>query len=194
MAQYNGLVPVNITSFNAFMNEVNGNGYNVDGVYGNQCVDMAKLLAGNAGRSNPYWKSDPDGYAFEGWTVTSNRNYNVADYFELVYSKADVQTGDLVVLRATTANPYGHIAFATTNWDNLTTSAPLLGQNQVNPNPTTGHENTITNVNVTTFLGAFRFTAWNSTPPTPPPPINLKKSKFPWVLYANKLRKRRQGL
>ena len=191
MAHYTGLVPVNISSFEAFKNEVLGNGYNVDGVYGDQCVDMAKLLAGNAGRPSPYWKSDPDGYAYEGWTNTSNREYNASDYFSLVYNKADVKTGDLVVLNNTSSNPYGHIAFATSNWDSNTTSAVLLGQNQVNPSATVGHENTLTEVNVTTFLGAFRFNDWQQ--PVPPTPTVTTK-RFPWVLYANKLRQKRNGM
>ena len=193
MAHYTGLVTVDISSYANFRAAVLGNGYNVDGVYGEQCVDMAKLLAGNAGRPFPYWKSDPDGYAYEGWTVESNRTYNAADYFTLVYNKADVRTGDLVVLRNTTSNPYGHIAFANSDWDNLTTTAELLGQNQVNPNNITGHENTLTNVNVTTFIGAFRFTAWHTTPPTPPTPTDARK-RFPWVLYARNLREKRRGL
>ena len=29
-----------------------------------------------------------------------------------------------------------------------------------------------------------------SIPPTPPPPFRLKSSHFPWVLYADKLRKK----
>lgn len=190
MTQYNGLVTVDISSFEAFKNEVNGNGYNVDGVFGNQCVDMAKLLAGNAGRAFPYWKSDPDGYAYEGWTVTSNREYNAADYFDLVYNKADVKEGDLVVIQATTSNPYGHIAFATTDWTALTNEAFLLGQNQVNPSATVGHPNTITLINVSSFLGAFRFRAWQ---PTPPPPATTE-TKFNWALYARKLRQNRNKI
>ena len=188
MAQYYGLVSVNISSFTAFRNEVYGNGYNVDYLYGNQCVDMAKLLAGNAGRPSPYWLSRPNGYAREGWTVESNRTYNVSDYFTLVYNKGDVKRGDLVVLNYSSSNPYGHIAFATTDWNANTTEAILLGQNQVNPNDTTGHPNTETMVNVTTFLGAFRFNAWQQ--PVPPTPSSDARSHFKWVLYANKLRNR----
>lgn len=185
------LVPVDITSFNAFKSEVLGNGYDVDGLYGYQCVDMAKLLAGNAGRAFPYWLSEPDGYARDGWLVASNRAYNAADYFSLIYNRADVRTGDMVILNSTTSNPYGHIAFATTDWNANTTSAVLLGQNQVDPNDQTGHVNTLTEVNVTSFLGAFRFTAWNSTPPTPVGTgAALKRKGFKWVLYANKLRER----
>lgn len=188
MAHYTGLVSVDISSFDAFKNAVLGNGYDVDGVYGEQCVDMAKLLAGNAGRPSPYWKSEPDGYAYEGWTNVTSRNYNAADYFTLVYNKGDVRKGDLVVLNNTASNPYGHIAFADSDWNDTTTSAVLLGQNQENPNPQTGHVNTLTNVNVTTFLGAFRFNAWQQ--PVPPVPTS-SKSHFKWVLYARKLRDQR---
>ena len=189
MAQYSGLVSVDISSFQAFSNAVIGNGYDVDGVYGDQCVDMAKLLAGNAGRPSPYWKSGSLGYAKDGWIDASSREYNKGDLFTLVYNKENVKAGDLVVLDNTSSNPYGHIAFATTDWNSSTTSAMLLGQNQVNPSATTGHPNTITNVNVSNFLGAFRFIGWQ---PTTPPPTSRKKKRFPFVLYANRLRQKRQ--
>ncbi len=185
------LVPVDISSYDAFRANVLGNGYNVDGVFGYQCVDMAKLLAGNAGRPSPYWLSQPDGYAREGWTDSVSRAYNASNYFTLVYNKADIKRGDLVVLNATTSNPYGHIAFADTNWDANTVSAILLGQNQVDPNPTIGHVNTLTEINVTTFLGAFRFNAWQQ--PVPPTPSE-KKENFKWVLYARKLRHQRNNI
>lgn len=188
MASYSGLVTVDISSYPAFRAQVLGNAYDVDGVYGAQCVDMAKLLAGNAGRPSPYWKSQPDGYAYEGWTNQSSREYNASDYFTLIYNKGDVREGDLVVLSNTASNPYGHIAFANTDWTSSTTSAVLLGQNQENASPTVGYQNTLTVVNVTNFLGAFRFNAWHITPPSP---ISVSKSKFPWVLYARKLRDKR---
>ena len=183
------LVTVDITSYDAFKAATLGNGYDVDGVYGYQCVDMAKLLAGNAGRPSPYWLSQPDGYAYEGWANAASREYNAADYFTLVYNKADVRKGDLVVLNNTAANPYGHIAFADSDWDANTTSAVLLGQNQVDPSPEYGHVVTLTEVNVTTFLGAFRFNAWQQ----PEPPAE-KKKRFPWVLYARKIRERSQNI
>lgn len=179
------LVPVDISSYDAFRNAIMGNGYDVDGLYGYQCVDLAKLLAGNAGRPNPYWKSQPDGYAYEGWTNTASREYNAGTLFTLVYNKGEVRRGDLVVLSNTSSNPYGHIAFADSDWDSSTTSAYLVGQNQVNPSATVGHVTTLTNVNVTTFLGAFRFIAWQQIPVVTKP---VKKRRFPWVVYANKLR------
>jgi hypothetical protein len=183
------LTPVNISSYTAFKNAIMGNGYDVDEVNGYQCVDLAKLLAGNAGRAYPYWKSEPDGYAYEGWTNTSSREYNKGNLFTLVYNKSDVKTGDLVVLNNTSSNPYGHIAFADSDWDSSTTSAYLVGQNQENPSPTQGHVTTRTLVNVTTFLGAFRFIAWQEpTPPTPSRGGARGRRGFKWVLYANKLR------
>lgn len=188
MAQYTGLVTVDISSFSAFRNAVLGNGYDVDGLYGNQCVDMPKLLAGNAGRAAPYWLSLPaPGYARQGWTVESNRTYNASDYFTLVYNKADVKRGDLVVLNQTSSNPYGHIAFATHDWNANTTSAVLLGQNQIYPSAPDGYPNTETMVDVTTFLGAFRFIAWQSPTQFISKPI---ERKFPWAIYARKLRNR----
>lgn len=167
------LVTVDISSYDNFKADVLGNGYDVDDLYGYQCVDMAKLLAGNAGRPSPYWKSGLSGYAREGWIDEDSRLYNANQYFTLVYNKNFVKKGDLVVLNATSSNPYGHIAFADSDWDSSTTSAILLGQNQVDPNETTGHVNTLTNVNVTTFLGAFRFIAWSE-----PVPVKRKKSKL----------------
>lgn len=188
MAQYTGLVTVDISSYAAFRTAVLGNGYDVDGVYGDQCVDMAKLLAGNAGRTSPYWKSGPDGYAYEGWTNLESREYNASNYFTLIYNKEDVRAGDLVVLSNTSSNPYGHIAFADSDWDSSTSSAVLLGQNQENPSAEYGHFTTLTSVNVTTFLGAFRFNAWSTTPPTP---VTYTKKSFPWVLFARKIREGR---
>ena len=181
------LSPVNITSYEAFKAEVLGRGFDVDGVYGYQCVDMAKLLAGNAGRPSPYWKSGLTGYAREGWTDPDSRAYNQQEYFDLVYNKAYVKKGDLVVLDQTSSNPYGHIAFADSDWDASTTSAVLLGQNQVDPSATHGHVNTLTNVNVTTFLGAFRFKAWQQPTPTP----TREKKRFPFYLYRKNLQLKR---
>jgi hypothetical protein len=185
MAQYNDFVTINISSYNSFRNAILGNGYNVDGLYGDQCVDIPKLLVWNAGRPSPYWLSLPDGYAYEGWTNVSNRTHNAGDLFTLVYNKADVRRGDLVVLNNTSSNPYGHIAFADSDWDASTNLAYLVGQNQENPSASVGHLTTVTAVVVTTFLGAFRFNAWQQTPA---PQKKKKREGFKWVLYANKLR------
>ena len=38
----------------------------------------------------------------------------------------------------------------------------LLGQNQVNPNPDTGHVVTSNDMSVVKFLGAFRYKSWNT--------------------------------
>jgi hypothetical protein len=53
----------------------------------------------------------------------------------------------------------------------------LLGQNQVNPNPDTGHVVTSNDMSMTKFLGAFRYKAWN-TGPTPTGSTERKRYKF----------------
>ena len=40
----------------------------------------------------------------------------------------------------------------------------LLGQNQVNPNPDTGHVVTSNDMSMAKFLGAFRYRAWSDEP------------------------------
>lgn len=185
MAHYTGLVSVPISSYQVFRDAILGNGYDLDGLFGEQCVDLPKLLAGNAGRPSPYWKSQPDGYAYEGWTNQASREYNAGNLFDLIYNKGDVKRGDVVVLNNTTTNPYGHIAFADSDWSPAQLTAMLVGQNQVNPSATVGHLTTLTLVDVSTFLGAFRFKAWEQPTPTP---SSKSRNKFPWVLYARKLR------
>lgn len=187
MAHYTGLVSVPISSYQVFRDAILGNGYDVDGLFGEACVDLPKLLAGNAGRPSPYWKSQPDGYAYEGWANLASREYNAGNLFDLVYNKGDVKRGDLVVLSNTSSNPYGHIAFADSDWSASQSSAMLVGQNQVNPSATVGHQTTLNSVNVSTFLGAFRFKQWIQPSPTP----TRRKTHFKWVLYARKLREGR---
>lgn len=185
MANYSGLVTVDISSFDAFTNEILGNAYDVDFLCGFQCVDLPKLLAGNAGRSAPYWKSGTRGYARDGWLDIDSRNYNIGTLFTPVYNKRDVRVGDIVILDATSTNPYGHVAFATTDWNDNTRNVVLLGQNQVNPSAEVGHPTTMTSVNVSTFLGGFRFKDWNQIEPTN---TKYRRGHFKWVLYARKLR------
>ena len=44
MAQYNGYVEVPHSSYDEWRSATIGNGYNVDGLYGNQCWDYCALL------------------------------------------------------------------------------------------------------------------------------------------------------
>ena len=129
-------------------------------------------------------ETGPNLQAQECWTVSRDRN--AGNSFTLIYSLSQVKRGDVIVIGDSAISRDGHIAFADEDY-NGTNYMNLLGQNQVDPNPTTGHIPTVTNLNVSNFLGAFRLNTW--TPgPTPPTPTGRTASKFPWVLYARKLR------
>lgn len=100
----------------------------------------------------------------------------------------------MIVWNGTTAYPTGHIAFADEDYDRSGYIA-VLGQNQGTggtPPPVFPSDGgSTTNVNrlsVSNFAGAFRYRDWQHTPPTPPVPSRLREKRFPWVLYANKLR------
>ena len=195
------LVNVDITSYNAFKTATIDNGYNVDGLNGYQAEDLAMLLAGNAGRTAPYWKCNDgsDTNPYFSWSVDSNKTYNVADYFELVYNRDDVQRGDIVILENLVGYSKGHLGFADNNWGSSTTTAFILGQNQEDVSYTVGDIVTLKLLNVSSFVGGFRFKAWNSTPPTPPPtpPTPVPETaykRFNWALISRKLREKRQRL
>lgn len=187
------LVVVDVSSYDAFKAAILGNGYDVDNIAGYQCVDIPKELTGSAGRPSPYWRSGPDGLAYEAWTDLDSRNYNVGNLFTPIYNKADIRRGDVVVLDKGrfSGDTTGHVALADSDWNSGTTSAVLLGQNQVNPNPTTGHITTLTSMSVAKFLGGFRFNAWHQ--PVPPTPTR-GEHKFPWYLYTRRLNEKRGGL
>lgn len=197
MAQYNGPVTVDISSWAAFKNATMGNGYNVDYAYGDQCVDYFKLLNYNLGYPFPYAETGTLGYAYEMWTDPVSKAFNQGTEYDLVTNINDLQIGDMVILGPSSVSEYGHNAIIDsgliTNPSGLTgVYAYMVGQNQVNPNPTTGHEVTRTLLNVGGFLGAYRLRRWNQTPPTPPIIIH-KKTHFPWYLVTRKkLAKRRQ--
>lgn len=94
------------------------------------------------------------------------------------------------MIDASAISSTGHIAFCDEDY-NGTTRMNLLGQNQVDPNFTTGHIPTVTNLSISTFLGAFRYREWGDTPPTPP--VTRSKGSFNWVLMARKLNQMRNA-
>ena len=149
------------------------------------------MLWGNIGRyghagtqyAYPYLQTGSQGYAYEIWT--ESKIVNAGNQFDLIYNLSEVKKGDLVILDKGrfTSDVSGHDAFADEDY-NGTTTMRLLGQNQENPNPTTGHVVTVDSMSVSKFLGAFRFKQWHSTPP----PYYPEKRKFPFYLYSEKWR------
>lgn len=197
MAFYTGYVLIPHNTYLAWKNTVAGNGYDADGYYGDQCWDLAAEFWYNVGFPQGYPLTGPNHYASECWSVNRNNNtsYNGTIYFDLIYNLTDVKQGDVVVF----AGSPGHIGFADEDYNSTKGGyIAILGQNQgsggVPPaisNPAGGTTANVKDLYAggSNFLGAFRYKEWETTPPVPPPSEDVRK-RFPWVLYARKLRSR----
>lgn len=184
-----GYVDVPHNTYDEWRNNTIGNEYDLDGSYGCTCWDYASLFWRNVGFPAGYPLTGASGYASECWTTsrTSNASYNGTTYFDLIDNKTEIKRGDIIVMNGNASNPPGHITFADEDY-NGTNYINCVGQNQGGaPSPGGGTAVTLNTLGLDEFLGAFRFKAWH-IPPTPPV---TKQSKFPFVLYAKKLRENR---
>ena len=187
MAYYYGPTTVDITSYDTFKAATNGNGWDVDGLYGAQCVDAFMLINYNLGYPAPYAWAGPLGYSYEMWTEPTARARNASDKYDLIYNLSEVKRGDMIVFSSAVGGGYGHNAFADENY-NGQAYIQCLGQNQFGaPFPTGGACFNVYGILSSAFLGAFRLKQWQQ--PTPPTPTT-KKHKFPWFIYVNKWRDR----
>lgn len=199
MAFYTGYQLIPHNTYLAWKNAVAGNGYDADGSYGDQCWDLCAEFWYNVGFPTGYPLTGNNHYASECWTQNRNNNisYNGVQYFDLIYNLSDVKQGDVVVY----AGAPGHIGFADEDYNpNKGGYLAILGQNQgsggvppAQQNPQGPDYGTTANVKdlytATDFLGAFRYREW--VHPVSPARTSISKSKFPWVLYARKLREKR---
>lgn len=177
MAQYNGYVDVPHGSYQEWRDATLGNGYDVDYTYGNQCWDFCALLWYQYGL-RLITKPGGNGTAQDCWLVS--RAANAVPPFEAVYNKQEIKRGDVVVLGATYGGGTGHIAFADEDY-NGTDTMDLLGQNQGQGNLAPSN---VTPLNIARFLGAFRNTDWDDSPPEPYQG-GIRAKKFPWPVAWN---------
>lgn len=193
MAYYYGVQTIDITSYQTFRDAVLGNGYDLDGLFGSQCLDLWMELNYNVGGYTfPYVKAEPNGYAYETWTNQTNREWNTSDKYILITRKEDIKRGDMIILDSNSINEYGHNCLADEDYpNNQDDTIQALGQNQGGePFPEGGACCNITSVGLDKFLGAFRLKSWQE-----PIPAQARrfggKSNFPFVLYARRLRAKR---
>ena len=179
MAQYDGHVSVPYSTYDIFRNYVNGNGFNWDGSYGDQCWDGVQLLYGQVGQ---ILYTGPNQRASECWTVESSRLLNGSGHFSIVTGVTNIKKGDVIVFDRNTGwtHSAGHIGFADEDY-NGTNYINLLSQNYRNPSAVAGSPFSIDNVDLTPFLGIFRFDLWQVSPE----PEKTKKRKFPWPVAWN---------
>jgi len=198
MAKYIGYVDVNHATYAEWKNATLNNGYNIDGSYGCQCWDFASLFWRNVGFPAGY----PHITASSAYTMWGLRDENISydgtQYFDLIYNLSDVKQGDIIVYNYNSSNPYGHVGFADQDYATWTPDPsqpyefPILSENNGGtPDPDGGAYVNVHGYDTRLFLGAFRYRAWQQ--PVPPTPTT-GRSKFPFVLYARKLRQKSQGL
>ncbi len=175
MAQYNGYVNVAHGTYQEWRDATLGNGYNVDGAYGNQCWDFCALLWWQYGL-RLITRPGGNGTAEDCWLIS--RDANAVPPFIAVYGVENIKRGDVVVFQGTTSYPTGHIAFADQDYaDRVNNRLNFLGQNQ---GQGSSNPSNIANLPLTNFLGIFRNTNWQQ--PEPEPEEEKKKRKFPWVV------------
>ena len=190
--EYYGYVTVPHASYAQFRAAVLNNGYNVDYLYGCQCYDMALLFWNNVGFPQGYPLST--GIGANGiWDRRSeNVSYGGTTYFSLVTSLNDIKRGDILIYNTSASTAFGHIGFADEDYDTWHASHPtsyefpiLSENNGGTPDPDGGRWTDVHGYDTRYFQGAFRYIPWA---PTPPPPTPTRKHKFPWFIYANRLR------
>ena len=167
-------------------------GINVDFSHGNQCWDVPALLYFQYGLR--FYTGN--GYAYGTWTIMRDANAKLPfikvgdDNLSAMERKTLIKRGDIIVFSAGGLNYTGHVGFADSDYTG--DIMPILGQNQ-GQGSAHGTPSNIVNWNLSRFLGAFRNTNWQQTP-TPQPVVSSKRSenKFPFVLYADKLRNQRK--
>ena len=194
MAIHYGYVSIPHDTYDAWKNATNGEGYNFDYTYGCQCYDLAVEFWWNVGFPAGY-PQITNSSAYTMWANrVANASYNGTTFFDLIYNVADIKRGDVIVFNQFSANPYGHVGFADVDYNswipdpNQPFEFPILSQNNGGtPDPAGGATTNVHGYDIRLFLGAFRYKAWETTPPTPP---SRTHNKFKWVLYANKLRNR----
>lgn len=157
-------------------------GINADFAFGNQCMDTIMNLYYQYGQT---LRAGPIGYAYEVWT--NRRWQNNVFPFQMFEGARNIKRGDIVVFRAHGAYYTGHIAIADEDYNGGATIR-ILGQNQ-GQGIGWGAASNLINYNISYFIGGFHNTEWRSPEPPTPGPIFKRTGNFPWVLYANKLRK-----
>lgn len=197
MSYHTGYVTIPHSTYNEWRDATNGNGYNYDNTYGCQCYDLVVEFWWNIGFPVGYPViSSSSAYTMWAYRET-NASYNGTTYFDLIYSKEDIKRGDIIVFAGTATNPYGHVGFADLDYSAWTPDPnhpfefPILSENNGGtPDPQGGAYTNVHGYDIRLFMGVFRYREWQNTPPTP----TRTESKFPFVLYAKRLREKRRGM
>lgn len=165
------------TTFDAFITSTNGTQVGTG-----ECWDYVNLIWSHLG--SKYWTYPPSDPTSTNhgvkWGVLNAEALALNQIEGLTYitNVNQVKRGDIVI---TTSGEFGHAGFINEDYDPNKATFDIYSQNYAGRRTVA-----LDNYGLSDFGGAFRYNDWNTTPPSPP---IFRKGKFPWVLYANKLRK-----
>lgn len=180
MAHYVGYLEVPHGSFQEWRNATYGNGYDVDGWFGEQCWDYVALLYWQYGLT--LYTRAGGGGAQDCWLVSRAENSRTP--FISLTGKQNIKRGDILVFGSATV---GHISFADEDYNPSHPSyIASLGQNQAGNG--SGYPVNVVNYSLNNFLGIFRNTYWNGVTPPPTPDMGYNKSRYNFVLFNRRKR------
>lgn len=178
--QYNHYVMLPHATYDEWRAATLGYGFNVDQMYGNQCWDYVANLYYQYGLT--LVTKVGGGTAADCWNISKQANSKPP--FIAVDGVTNIKRGDVIVIGANSYSTTGHICIADEDYNpDANNKIWCIGQNQ-------GHGTkapvTRDKVSLNYFLGIFRNTEWEGTPPVPPTPTPTEtsetKKKFPWVV------------
>lgn len=157
------IVPVvNVSSPQAFANDVLGRCLNVDNFAGSQCYDEMDVYFENYAK-HPLYTCGTG--AAKGTIQDGCWQKNATDKFVMIWDKTKLQAGDIVVF---STGRWGHIGMAMGDYNNGYVT--LLGQNQGGAScPGGGAAGNIINISLKDFIGAFRPKIYIKPEPKPEP-------------------------
>lgn len=171
------------SSFNNFISSTNGRT-----IGAGECWDYINLIWTHLG--SRYWTYPPLNPSATNhgvkWGVLNSDALNANQIVGLTYisDKTQLKRGDIVV---STDGEYGHAGFINENYN----SDPNHTYGLYTQNYAGRRSVALDYYNLHDFGGAFRVNAWIAPTPTPTSTGTIKRKKFPWVLYARKLREKR---
>lgn len=166
------------TTFDAFITSTNGTT-----VGEGECWDYVNLIWSHLG--SKYWTYPPSDPTATNhgvkWGVLNADALSANQISGLTYitNVTQLKRGDIVI---TSGGEFGHGGYINEDYQSGKATYKIYSQNYAGRRSVALDE-----YSLDTFIGAFRYNDWNPTPPSPPAFTN--KGDFPWVLYANKLRR-----
>lgn len=165
------------TTFDEFIASTNG-----QSIGAGECWDYVNLIWSHLGkRYYTFPPSNPEAtnHGIK-WGVlnTEARNANIIEHLTYITDKTQLKRGDIVI---TTGGEFGHGGFINEDYSSSKTKFNFYTQNYAGRRSVA-----LDNYGLDDFGGAFRYDAWNGTPPTPT--RKTKTKHYNWSVFGNNFR------